>query len=59
VVCKVHGYKVTDGDTWWYRLAKISGKGVYYASADAFYNNGRTTGSLHGTPFVDKAVADC
>jgi hypothetical protein len=28
-------------------------------SADAFYNNGATSGSLHGTPFVDPAVANC
>ena len=27
--------------------------------ADAFYNNGQTSGSLRGTPFVDPAVPDC
>jgi len=28
-------------------------------TADAFYNNGATSGSLRGTPFVDPAVGDC
>ena len=28
-------------------------------SADAFYNNGATSGSLIGTPFIDPAVRDC
>ena len=32
---------------------------VYYASADAFYNNGQTSGTLKGTPFVDPAVPIC
>jgi len=36
-----------------------SGNGGYYASADAFYNNGQTSGSLHGTPFVDNNVPNC
>ena len=31
----------------------------YYASADAFYNNGQTSGSLNGTPFVDPSVPVC
>ena len=30
-----------------------------YASADAFYNNGHTSGSLTGTPFVDNNVPNC
>jgi hypothetical protein len=59
VSCRIHGFKVTDGNTWWYRLAPGSGKTAYYVSADAFYNNGHTSGSLHGTPFVDKAVRTC
>jgi hypothetical protein len=29
------------------------------SSADAFYNDGATSGSLHGTPWVDPAVAHC
>ena len=33
--------------------------GAYYASADAFYNNGETTGTLIGTPPYDPAVPEC
>lgn len=59
IACKVTGFKVEDGDTWWYRVASAPWNGAYYASADAFYNNGQTSGSLHGTPFVDPAVPNC
>ena len=57
--CKVQGFKVADGNTWWYRIAQDPWNGQYYVSADAFYNNGATSGSLHGTPFVDPNVPDC
>jgi hypothetical protein len=59
VTCKVQGFRVADGDTWWYQVASTPWSGAYYASADAFYNNGQTSGSLHGTPFVDAGVPDC
>jgi hypothetical protein len=59
VACKVQGFRVADGNTWWYEIASSPWNGAYYASADAFYNNGRTTGSLRGTPFVDNHVPDC
>ena len=59
IACKVTGFRVADGDTWWYRIASSPWSGAYYASADAFYNNGQTSGSLHGTPFVDNAVPSC
>jgi hypothetical protein len=59
VACKVPGFKVQDGDTWWYRIASSPWNDAYYASADAFYNNGQTSGSLIGTPFVDGNVANC
>jgi hypothetical protein len=59
VACAVQGFQVADGDTWWYRIATSPWASAYYASADAFYNNGQTTGSLVGTPFVDPAVAHC
>jgi hypothetical protein len=59
VACAVQGFRVADGDTWWYRIASAPWDGSYYASADAFYNNGQTSGSLSGTPFVDPAVAGC
>lgn len=46
-------------NTWWYRIASSPWNSSYYVSADAFYNNGRTSGSLSGTPFVDPAVRGC
>lgn len=59
VACKLTGFRVANGNTWWYRIASSPWGSAYYASADAFYNNGRTSGSLSGTPFVDLAVRDC
>jgi surface antigen len=59
ISCKVTGFKVADGNTWWYRIASSPWNNQYYVSADAFYNNGQTSGSLSGTPFVDPAVANC
>jgi hypothetical protein len=59
IACKVNGFAVADGDTWWYRIASGPWNGGYYASADAFYNNGQTSGSLHGTPYVDPNVPNC
>ncbi len=56
VACKVQGFRVADGNTWWYMIATSPWDDEFYASADAFYNDRRTTGSLHGTPFVDEAV---
>ena len=40
------GFRVADGNTWWYRIASSALERAYYASADAFYNNGQTSGSL-------------
>lgn len=59
IACKVAGFKVSDGDTWWYEIASSPWDNAYYVSADAFYNNGQTSGSLIGTPFVDPAVPNC
>lgn len=59
IACKLTGFKVADGNTWWYQIASGPWNSAYYASADAFYNNGATSGSLHGTPFVDPAVPAC
>ncbi len=59
IACKLTGFRVADGNTWWYQIASSPWNGNYYVSADAFYNNGATSGSLHGTPFVDGAVPDC
>ena len=51
ITCRLQGFQVADGDTWWYRIASSPWNNQYYASADAFYNNGATSGSLHGTPW--------
>jgi RHS repeat-associated protein len=59
IECKVTGFRVADGNTWWYKIASSPWNGAYYVSADAFYNNGQTSGSLIGTPFVDPAVPNC
>jgi Trypsin len=59
IACKVTGFAVEDGNTWWYRIASSPWNGTYYGSADAFYNNGATSGSLIGTPFVDPVVPNC
>ena len=59
IACKLQGFRVADGNTWWYRIASSPWNSQFYVSADAFYNNGQTSGSLHGTPFVDNAVGDC
>jgi hypothetical protein len=59
IACKLQGFRVADGNTWWYRIASSPWNNQYYVSADAFYNNGQTSGSLHGTPFVDPNVKDC
>lgn len=59
IACKVRGFQVQDGNTWWYRVASAPWNSRYYVSADAFYNGAPTSGSLKGTPFVDTAVPDC
>jgi hypothetical protein len=59
VACRVQGFQVRDRNTWWYKVASSPWDGNFYASADAFYNNGRTSGSLTGTPFYDPAVPVC
>jgi cell wall-associated NlpC family hydrolase len=59
ILCKVNGFTVADGNTWWYLIASSPWNGAYYGSADAFYNDGATSGSLLGTPFVDPSVPNC
>jgi hypothetical protein len=59
ISCRVEGFQVADGNTWWYRIATSPWSNTYYASADAFYNNGATSGSLNGTPYVDTVVPPC
>jgi hypothetical protein len=59
IACKINGFTVADGNTWWYRIASSPWSNAYYGSADAFYNNGATSGSLLGTPFLDPSVPSC
>jgi hypothetical protein len=59
VSCVTQGFKVADGNTNWYLIASSPWSNAYYASADAFYNNGATSGSLDGTPYVDPQVPAC
>lgn len=59
VSCKVSGFAVADGNTWWYRIASAPWSDGLYVSADAFYNDGATSGPLQGTPYVDPAVPTC
>jgi hypothetical protein len=59
IACKLQGFRVADGNTWWYRIASNPWNNQYYVSADAFYNNGQRSGTLRGTPFVDGNVRDC
>lgn len=59
ITCKITGFVVADGNPWWYKVASSPWNNTYYVSADAFYNNGQTSGSLHGTPFVDSSVPNC
>jgi hypothetical protein len=44
---------------WWYRLQAAPSSVHFYASADAFYNDGQTSGSLHGTSLFDPKVPVC
>jgi hypothetical protein len=59
IACAVTGFRVADGNTWWYRIASSPWNAQFYVSADAFYNNGQTSGSLVGTPFVDPRIPLC
>jgi hypothetical protein len=58
VECWVRGQRVTDGNTWWYRIASHPWNGKYYASADSFHTEGHTSGPLIGA-FYDAAVPPC
>lgn len=59
VTCRLTGFKVQDGNTWWYKVASNPWDNQFYASADNYYNNGQTSGSLSGTPFYDSKVPVC
>ncbi|MGK2937091.1 MAG: hypothetical protein ACSLFR_04700, partial [Solirubrobacteraceae bacterium] len=59
MACRLEGFRVSNGNTWWYRIAQAPWNHEFYVTADAFYNNGQTSGSLIGTPFVDTAIPLC
>jgi transcriptional regulator with XRE-family HTH domain len=59
VSCRVRGYVVPDGDPWWYRLDSAPWKGHYYATSDAFYNNGAISGPVDTGVVVDEQVPLC
>jgi hypothetical protein len=59
IACRLTGFAVADGNTWWYLVASPPWDSQFYVSADAFYNDGATSGSLIGTPFVDYAIPVC
>ncbi len=59
IACRVRGFRVGDGNVWWYRIRSAPWSGRFYASADAFYNNGNTTGRLRNTRLVDTRVGLC
>lgn len=59
VSCRVRGYVVQDGDPWWYRIESAPWNGKYYATSDAFYNNGAISGSVITGVVVDEQVPIC
>jgi hypothetical protein len=60
VTCKVSGLSMVDGNQTWYRVASSPWNSNYYASADAFYNNGQTAGTLSSAlPLEDGQVPSC
>ncbi len=48
-----------DGNLWWYRIASPQWNNNFYASADDFWNNGKTSGNFHGSSLVDFNVPAC
>ena len=44
VSCRITGFTVSDGNNWWYLIVSSPWSSNYYVSADAFYNNGATSG---------------
>jgi hypothetical protein len=55
----VHGFTVQDGNSWWYLIDSRPWSRHYFVTADTFYNNGETSGSLRGSAFVDHAISGC
>ena len=59
ITCRASGWTAPDGNNWWYEIASAPWSNSYWVSADAFYNNGETSGPLTGTPFYDSNVPVC
>ena len=43
--CRLQGFTVADGSTWWYRIASSPWNNAYYVGADAFYNGAAPGGA--------------
>ena len=59
ITCRATGWTAPDGNNWWYEIASAPWSNNYWVLADAFYNNGETSGPLTGTPFYDPNVPVC
>ncbi|KJF16837.1 serine/threonine protein kinase [Acidithrix ferrooxidans] len=59
ISCRIAGFQVQDSNVWWYRIVSPPWNGKFYVTADAFYNNGKTSGPLEGTRFYDPRVPIC
>jgi hypothetical protein len=59
VSCRIRGFEVGDGNVWWYRIKPPPWNNRFYATADAFYNDGERSGPLKETPFFDPVVPIC
>jgi hypothetical protein len=59
VTCRLRGFQAGGTNPWWYRLGQPPWSNRFYASADGFYDNGRSSGPLKGTPKVDPRVPLC
>lgn len=59
VSCRVKGFKVQDGDVWWYRLSASPWDGNYYVSTDNFWNTSDTSGNPINGIYFDPNVKVC
>jgi hypothetical protein len=59
IACRLRGFKVQDGNVWWYLIDSPPWSRRFFVTADTFYNNGHTSGTLRGSAFVDPRVALC
>jgi hypothetical protein len=59
ITCRVQGFAVADGNTWWYQISSSPWNNSYFVSADAFYNGSPIGTPIQDTGFVDASVAIC